>query len=158
MSSNTLKRLEEKTTRVLALDLEGTLISNAMSQFVRPGLYAFLETCFERFAHVVLFTAVGKSRAMGILTQLVREGCVPEQTATMRYVDWDGEHKDLRFVQQFFSEVPLSDIFLVDDLEAYVMPGQRDQWVPIQSWASPYSLDDQELIRLQRKFLDSQKT
>lgn len=27
---------------VLALDLEGTLISNAMSQIPRPGLHAFL--------------------------------------------------------------------------------------------------------------------
>jgi hypothetical protein len=33
----------EKRIKVLALDLEGTLISNAMSQIPRPGLYDFLE-------------------------------------------------------------------------------------------------------------------
>ena len=47
---------------VLALDLEGTLISNAMSCIPRPGLFAFLEGCREMFARVVLFTAVLEAR------------------------------------------------------------------------------------------------
>jgi hypothetical protein len=34
---------------VLALDLEGTLISNAVSQFPRPGLLAFLECCLPQY-------------------------------------------------------------------------------------------------------------
>ena len=37
--------------RVLAMDLEGTLVSNAVSQLPRPGLYDFLEwaaATFER--------------------------------------------------------------------------------------------------------------
>ncbi|MGD9830135.1 MAG: hypothetical protein AB7E70_06365 [Hyphomicrobiaceae bacterium] len=48
--------------RVLALDLEGTLISNAMSCIPRPGLFAFLEGCREMFARVVLFAAVLEAR------------------------------------------------------------------------------------------------
>jgi hypothetical protein len=37
---------------VIALDLEGTLISNAVSQFPRPGLYSFLEYCSKNFCRV----------------------------------------------------------------------------------------------------------
>jgi hypothetical protein len=33
------------TIKVIALDLEGTLISNARRQIPRPGLYQFLEAC-----------------------------------------------------------------------------------------------------------------
>ena len=46
---------------VIALDLEGTLISNAVSQFPRPGLYSFLEYCQENFSRIVIFTAVKDS-------------------------------------------------------------------------------------------------
>ena len=38
---------------VLALDLEGTLVSNAMSQIARPGLRDFLEFCGEAFPRIV---------------------------------------------------------------------------------------------------------
>jgi hypothetical protein len=36
---------------VLALDLEGTLISNTVSCVVRPGLGVFLERCHEDAIH-----------------------------------------------------------------------------------------------------------
>ena len=41
---------------VVAIDLEGTLISNAVSQFPRPGLYYFLEYCYKNFDRLVIFT------------------------------------------------------------------------------------------------------
>lgn len=34
-----------KNVTAIALDLEGTLISNAVSQFPRPGLFDFLTFC-----------------------------------------------------------------------------------------------------------------
>ena len=43
-----------KDVEVLALDLEGTLISNAMSQIARPGLREFLEFCGDRFPRLVI--------------------------------------------------------------------------------------------------------
>ncbi len=43
---------------VLALDLEGTLISNAMSQIARPGLRNFLEFCGRTFSRIVIYTAL----------------------------------------------------------------------------------------------------
>jgi hypothetical protein len=49
----------------IALDLEGTLISNAVSQFPRPGLFTFLEYCHENF-RLVIFTAVNEVRFRSI--------------------------------------------------------------------------------------------
>ena len=61
----------------LALDLEGTLISNAMSQLPRQGLYAFMEGCAQRFERVVIFSAVRAERTRAILETLAAEGDVP---------------------------------------------------------------------------------
>lgn len=57
--------------RVLALDLEGTLISNALSIFPRPGLRDFLEDCRASAPAIVLFTAVSASRVRTIQQLLV---------------------------------------------------------------------------------------
>ena len=62
---------------VIALDLEGTLISNAISQFPRPGLYRFLEFCYRNFSRVVLFTSVPKNRCQPIALYFVESGNVP---------------------------------------------------------------------------------
>lgn len=43
---------------ILALDPEGTLISNAISQIPRPGLHNFLEDARSRFGELVMFTNV----------------------------------------------------------------------------------------------------
>jgi hypothetical protein len=43
---------------ILAMDLEGTLISNAVSQIPRPGLYQFLESAKCLFDELVIFTTV----------------------------------------------------------------------------------------------------
>ena len=60
----------EAPVRILALDLEGTLISNAASRFPRPGLFALLEAVKGLFEEVVLFTAVRPQLAREILTNL----------------------------------------------------------------------------------------
>jgi hypothetical protein len=38
---------------VLTLDLESTLVSNAVSQFARPGLYDFLAWALSSFERIV---------------------------------------------------------------------------------------------------------
>jgi hypothetical protein len=68
--------LEQRKTKKLtiALDLEGTLISNAVSQFPRPGLFTFLEYCHQNFVGIasrfenrlVIFTAVNEVRFRSI--------------------------------------------------------------------------------------------
>lgn len=44
-----MSQSEVTKATTLALDLEGTLISNAVSQISRPGLYSFLEYCRNSF-------------------------------------------------------------------------------------------------------------
>lgn len=130
----------------LALDLEGTLISNAMSQLPRQGLYAFMEGCAQRFARVVIFSAVRAERTRAILETLAAEGDVPSWVGTMELVRWHGEHKDLRFVDASHPE----QVWLVDDLEAYVLPSQHNQWWPISPFEAPYLPDEALMVLLDR--------
>ena len=71
---------------VIALDLEGTLISNAVSQIPRPGLWSFLEGCRSLAARVVIFTAVSEERFRAIAGVLVEDGFAPEWFASIDYV------------------------------------------------------------------------
>ena len=55
-----------KEHKVLALDFEGTLVSNAISLFPRPCLYKFLEFCKINFGRIVIFTYVKQSFTLKI--------------------------------------------------------------------------------------------
>lgn len=68
---------EAKAPQVLALDLEGTLISNAISQIPRPGLFEFLSRCTELFPRIVIFTAIAERRFRPIALTLAEENLVP---------------------------------------------------------------------------------
>lgn len=122
----------------LALDLEGTLISNAMSQLPRQGLYAFMEGCAQRFERVVIFSAVRAERTRAILERLAAHEDVPGWVGAMEIVRWHGVYKALRFVDAAHPE----RVWLVDDLETYVLPSQREQWWPIAPFDAPYAPDD----------------
>ncbi len=73
---------------ILALELEGTLISNAVSQFARPGLYAFVEFCREHFDRLVLYTSVREVVGEAIVRTLVAENTVPEWFLDVPFVRW----------------------------------------------------------------------
>ncbi|HEL4101855.1 NIF family HAD-type phosphatase [Stenotrophomonas maltophilia] len=122
---------------ILALDLEGTLISNAISQIPRPGLYRFLEHAQKRFEHLMMFTTVPQERFRTIATLLVLEGHAPEWFARLHYVSWSGKTKDLRYASR-----NLGEVLLLDDYRPYVHPGQEHLWVRIQPFESPYPQDD----------------
>jgi len=126
---------------VIALDLEGTLISNAMSQIPRPGLRAFLDDCRALSPHVVLFTYVSTARVRQIVSGLAAESLVPEWLNDVECIEWSGETKDLRLIPHCDAESAL----LVDDLEAYVHPEQRANWVPAPPFEAPYAEDDRGL-------------
>lgn len=128
---------------VLALDLEGTLISNAMSQFPRTGLYRFLELCGEQLPRVVLYTAVRHPVARAIAQTLVQEESAPAWFEDIEYVQWSGAYKDLGFVERCWPR----QVLLVDDNEDYIAPGQRERWIPIEEFAHPY-VEDDELQRV----------
>jgi hypothetical protein len=76
---------EKQKQLTIALDLEGTLISNAVSQFPRSGLFTFLEYCHQNLVGVasrfetrlVIFTAVNEVRFRSIARILVGATDVP---------------------------------------------------------------------------------
>lgn len=129
---------------VIALDLEGTLISNAMSQIPRPGLFEFLQECQSICDRIVLFTTVNEVAARKIVVLLAEEGLAPAWFADIEYVKWEGETKDLGFIRGVAPE----ECVLVDDFHIYVHPGQEEQWIQIEQFDTPYSEEDSELSRV----------
>ncbi|MCP3978510.1 MAG: NUDIX domain-containing protein [bacterium] len=129
---------------VLALDLEGTLISNAMSQIARPGLGEFLDFCAVSFPRVVIYTAVSEDRFRDIAQVLIDEGTVPAWFDSLEYVAWDGSVKDLRAIPD---ADPLRTL-LVDDYPPYVHTSQRGQWIAVHPFDAPYTDEDDELGRV----------
>lgn len=95
---------------ILALDLEGTLISNAISQIPRPGLYPFLEDVHGHFDQLMIFTTVPEDRFRSIAALLVREENAPRWFAEQRYVNWKGKTKDL-----LLASPQLGSALLLDD-------------------------------------------
>jgi hypothetical protein len=128
---------------ILALDLEGTLISNAASQIPRPGLNEFLIQCREIFPRIVMYTTVSEARFRPIAELLVNEGLAPGWFAKTEYVQWTGATKDLARI----CGATVQQCLLVDDFEGYVHPGQHSQWVRIDCFEHPYEPADQGLAR-----------
>lgn len=133
---------------ILALDLEGTLISNAISQFPRPGLYQFLAEAKTQFDHLVVITTVPRDRFYSIAETLVQEGAAPTWFRAIPYIDWHGATKDLRFVSP-----KLGDALLLDDHGAYVHAGQERLWVRIPLFVPPYTAEDNGLELALRELL-----
>lgn len=130
----------------IALDLEGTLISNAMSQIPRPGLYSFIETCSEYTSNLVLYSAVNPARCRKIMQVLAQESDVPMWFAEIDIVDWDYRNhsakKDLKRIQTNWTRG-----ILVDDIEDYVSEEQLSSWIPIGNYDG-YTKNDNELERV----------
>jgi len=126
--------------RILAMDLEGTLISNAISQIARPGLAEFLAGARLQFETLVMFTTVPEARFRSIAELLVRERSAPEWFADIHFVQWSGKTKDLSFVSK-----RIGDALLLDDYAPYVHLGQEHLWVEVPLFASPYAMSDDGL-------------
>lgn len=122
---------------ILALDLEGTLISNAVSQIPRPGLFPFLEHIRVQFRDLVMFTTVPEPLMREICGLLVAEGAAPPWFSLLPYAHWEGPTKDLAFVTS-----DVRQALLLDDHAAYVHPGQEGHWVEIPLFGAPYADDD----------------
>ena len=136
-----LQPVQQMKPTILALDLEGTLISNAVSQIPRPGLSAFLEQCHQLFSRIVMFTSVDEIRFRQIAKRLVEDGETPDWFAEIEYITWTGPIKDLTFVP----DATPAKIVLVDDFERYIHPEQKSQWIAIDCFQSPYLPDDTAL-------------
>ena len=131
---------------ILALDLEGTLISNAVSQIPRPGLYTFLEQMREQFDHLVMFTTVDEGLFRRIAALLVIEGQAPAWFSELGYTTWVGATKDLTYVSP-----TLGKALLLDDHGAYVHAGQKPWWIEVPLFGSPYEATDAGLNIAQQR-------
>jgi hypothetical protein len=130
------------SVKVLALDLERTLIDDALSGRPRPGLSDFLSFCDERFGRVAVFTTVEEADARDVLADLDRAGHLPPGLLDrLEFVGWTGEFKDLAFVP----DAEPAEVVLVDDDAGWVRPDQRGQWVPVAAWDGG---PDSELARV----------
>jgi len=127
--------------KAIALDLEGTLISNAISQIPRLGLYVFLERCHLLVERVVIYTTVKEEKFRAIAELLVDEKLAPAWFSNIEYVNLGGKTKDLDSIEGAVS----SEVLLVDDCHHYVHPTQESQWVEIKQFEAPYSELDTEL-------------
>jgi hypothetical protein len=134
--------------KVLALDLEGTLIDNSLSGRPRPGLSHFLAFCHSRFGRVAILSTVEEGDAREVLADLAdRRHVPPELLARLELVKCSGEYKDLAFVP----DVTSAEVLLVDDDAGRVRPDQRGQWVAIAGWDGG---PDGELSRIQARLCE----
>ena len=137
----------------LALDLEDVLITNAISQIPRPSLMTFLEECDTLFGrkNICIFTAVPEGVFRDISERLVSKGHAPDWFKTVRYIDWIGEHKDLRFVND-----DIDKVIIVDDYPPYIKQTQKHRLIQIKQYMEPYThaapdMSDVELTKLVEK-------
>ena len=135
---------------ILALDLEGVLITNAISQFPRPGLLPFLTQCDAMFGYenICIFTTVPEKRFRPIASTLVAENNAPSWFEDIRYIDWVGEHKDLRFVDENIEKV-----IIVDDYPPYVKQTQKHRLIQVPQYQEPYTHAAPDMRDVELEFL-----
>jgi len=129
---------------VLALSLEGTLISDANGVLARPGLFRFLTCCRPLFERMVIFTSVTESHFRRIAADLIEEGSAPSWFANLEYVHWSGANKNWTFVL----DAEVNYVLLADDLESHVHQGEQVQWVGVKRFEPLVEHDDAELDRV----------
>lgn len=136
--------------KTLALDLEGVLISNAVSQFPRPGLMPFLSRCDEIFGrdNICIFTTVPEPRFRDVAHRLVADGYAPAWFKEIRYIHWAGKHKDLRFVDE-----DIDCVIIVDDYPPNISESQKHRFIPVVEYIGPQDPEssDTELEKLIEK-------
>ena len=138
----------DKSKRIIALDIEGTLISNAISIFPRPGLNTFLEFLDASFSRIVVMTALEDRIFRKIAKILSDEGTTPLWFNDLEYCSWKGQfdlkYKDLRCIP----DSNIQNVLIIDDMEEYIHPDQKQCWIQIRPFNTPYFENDRELFRL----------
>lgn len=126
---------------IIALDVEGTLVSNAVSQVPRPGLRTFLEACADLATEVVIFTSVPETRFRQMAAHLVSRGEAPEWFSRATFVQWQGPYKRISFISGSEDEAAV----LVDDMGLGVHPDDRAHWIAVPPFEPPYPETDNAL-------------
>lgn len=124
---------------LLCLDLEGTLISNAVSQIPRPGLFEFLEQVAD-ICELMIYTSVSFERVEAIRNLLVEEQVAPAWFRDIPVIRPDKTLKPKAACGR-------QNALLVDDQPGVIVPGEEDWLVEIPEYLPPYSDSDQALNR-----------
>jgi hypothetical protein len=138
--------------KTLVLDIEGTLVSNAVSIFPRHELYKFLEFVKTKFDRIVVMTCLEERKFREVAHVLCVEGSAPKWFENLEWINWSKFYfvdqpqlyKNLKFINE-----DISDIYIIDDMERYIDPDQKSQWIPIESFSRPYRRD-KEFKRLMK--------
>lgn len=122
---------------LLCLDLEGTLISNAVSQIPRPGLHSFLEEV-RALCDLVIYTSVSAPRVDAIRELLVQEEFAPSWFKDLQVIYPSGTLKPKIACGRDMA-------FLLDDQPGVIVPGEEEWWIQIREYLPPYSKEDKAL-------------
>ncbi len=121
--------------KVLALDMEGTLVSTSKGIQVRPYLWELLSFAYAEFERVVLYTRLSKPAARQIVASLVQNHFAPPVfLQRFEYIEGPTEYKDLLAI----SEVDWTEVLIVDDNPTNAVPEQQSQWLTLPSF-TPYA-------------------
>jgi len=137
----------KQAPNVLALDLEGTLISDAISLIPRPGLYDFLCKCSELFPRIIVYTAVNQVRFREVSHFLVQNKHAPIWFKEVEYLCWRQKNKDLSLIPN----IQATEAILVDDFLEVAHPDQKSQFLQIKHFEYPYLETDSELLKIAQK-------
>lgn len=133
---------------MIALDLEATLIDNAVDVTPRPGLYDFLEKMTFHFSFVVIYTALREEVARGIFEQLAKDNHLPPgfpEPRDLPIVRWpsNSSYKDLKYVRDLFDDPPpIEEIWILDDDKEWVHSDQLSQLIPIKAFDPKIQAED----------------
>jgi hypothetical protein len=133
---------------VITLDLEGTLISSAVSQFPRPYVRQFLDFCLSTGKKLMWLTAVNPEKVQGIVQLLAEEGYFPEAALDIEHVEWIGRSafKDLEL-----TGYPPEQVVAIDDWKPIYLPEHHSQVIQVECFQAPYSELDEGLLAAQRQ-------
>jgi hypothetical protein len=132
----------------IVLDLEGTLITSAVSQIPRPGISRFLNFCDIMFENVVIFSDISSRKACEIVKNLVDDYYAPKWFMTIPILDRgfvSDNKKDLSYLSYF--KIDPSKALIVDDNESYIVDDQLSQYVKIKCFDGNED-SSEELVRI----------
>ncbi len=98
--------------------------------------------------NVCIFTTVYEKWFRDIANRLVADKLVAAWFSGIRYIDWVGEHKDLRFVDD-----NIDTVIILDDYPPYIKQTQKHRFIEVSQYLDPYThgmpdLGDKEFERL----------
>ncbi|MDK9716868.1 MAG: HAD family hydrolase [Trichlorobacter sp.] len=124
---------------VIALDLEGTLISHASTMVPRPCLFEFLTFCHQNAGRVVFMSFVDEERGRQILNQMSDQGHMPEWVRSAEYFHAQGGRPGAKDLRQL--GVDPEQTLLVDDQPQVLPREQQHRLIRVPEFREPFDDD-----------------